>query len=263
MIEPESPVSADHVDAVREEIESAFDGLEPPDFGEVLASYRLNNEDDSVIFQELNGRRWTELDAAFLAKRWSHFGYLNAEGYRYYLPALLLRCLDNFSQDNSLVHSILFMLRPSYWHLYRHGEDKKATYQASLFNEAQFKAVCSFLGLARELGSNYQHLGFSALYWRWSRYDHPAIAQSRAYYDGCHNYSYPSVQDPIIAALVQRVETAFASHPYPGDDHICTPQPGDEEPAEYAIVSIQVRMAGFANMSHCVKNRLLCICLFK
>ena len=78
MIEPESPVSADHVDTVREEIEFAFDGLEPPDFGEILASFSLNNEDASLIFHELNGRRWTELDATFLAGRWSHFGYLNA-----------------------------------------------------------------------------------------------------------------------------------------------------------------------------------------
>jgi hypothetical protein len=31
------------------------------------------------------------------------------------------------------------------------------------------------------------------------------------------------------------VQDAFAATSYPGDDHICTPQPGDEEPAEYAM----------------------------
>ena len=235
MIGTELRISADDISAVRDEIEFAFDSLDPPDFGELLSSFRLDDEDGSLIFQELNGRRWEDLDAAFLAGRWSYFGQLNAEGYRYYLPALLLRCLDDFSHENPLVHSTLFMLRPSYWRLYRYGKDKKATYQASLFSEAQSRAVCSFLGLASELGPSYRHLGFSALYWRWNQYDHPAVVQSRAYYEGCHNYSYPDAQEPTIAALMQRVETAFASYPYPGDDRICSPQPGDEEPAEYAM----------------------------
>jgi hypothetical protein len=228
-------IEEERIDSFRTELLEAFGDLEPPDFSQAIRSLELSPDsaDESPLFRELSGKRWLDLEAAYLEKRWSHFGYLDAEAYRYYLPALLYRCLEDLSPDNSLLHPTLFMLRPSFSRLYRYGEDGHFKHRTSIFSETQYRAVCSFLAL--NLGSVYQKLAASAIRWGWNQCGRPAIAEVNDLYERWHSYRYAPVGRPEIAGLVEQIESAFAATPYPGDDHICDPRPGDEEVAEYAL----------------------------
>ena len=81
----------------------------------------------------------------------------------------------------------------------------------------------------------YQQLGASAIKWGWNKYKHPAVAQAGDLYEQWHSYRYPPAERAENAGLVAQIESAFAATPYPGDDRICDPSPGDEEVAEYAL----------------------------
>jgi hypothetical protein len=225
----------ERISAARNELLAAFGDLEPPDFSQALESLALSPDstEESPLFRELSGKRWLDLDAEYLEERWSHFGYLDAEAYRYYLPALLYRCLENFSTDNGLLHSTVYMLRPSFSRIYRYGQDKRFIHWTSYFSEAQYMAVCSFLDLHIRFG--YQKLGASAIRWGWNQYEHPAVATVSDLYEQWHSYHYSPVERSEIAGLVGQIEAAFEATPYPGDDQICDPRPGDEEVAEYAL----------------------------
>jgi hypothetical protein len=226
---------------VREEINSAYAGLEPPDLTRVLNTAPAAEEDGGVdelyFFRELEGKRWDELRADYLEKRWHHFSSLSAETYRYYLPALLTAALDGIERQDTdpLLHSTTFSLGPAYWKLYHYGEDKHFQYQTSLFSEAQYRAVCSFLGLVAELFPGYWFLTAGALRWGWNKYDHPALEESRALAKSWHNFRYPPAEDPAVAKLLEQIDEAFAETPYPGDADICHPRKGDDEVAEYAL----------------------------
>lgn len=228
-------IDEERLASARAELLIAFGDLEPPNFSQAIESLELNSDstEESPLFRELSGKRWLDLDAAYLEGRWSHFGYLDAKAYRYYLPALLYRCLEDFSSENSLVHSTVFMLRPNFWRIYRYGDDRRFKHRTSIFSEAQYLAVCSFLALSFEIG--YQRLGASAIRWGWNQYEHPAVAKVNDLYEQWHSYRYPPADRSEIAGLVGQIESAFAATPYPGDDRICDPRPGDEEVAEYAL----------------------------
>ena len=219
---------------VRAQIEAAFNRLPLPDFNLLLENLDPADDDKALFFESLSGKPWPDLEPAFLQERWSYFSYLDPEGYRYCLPALLTACLDDFTPDNSLLHPTLFSLRPRFWRLYRYGQDKPYAHQISLFDKNQYRAVCSFLGLALETG-RYWHLGASALRWFWNKYEHPALTQAVDRYRELTNFSYPPFQTPAIATLAEQIESAFAATSYPGDEHICDPRPGDDEVSEYAM----------------------------
>ena len=221
--------------SVRSELLDAFGDLEPPDFSQAIKSLELSPDsaDESPLFRELAGKRWLDLDTAYLSERWSHFGYLDAEAYRYYLPALLYRCLEDFGPDNSLLHPTVFTLRPSFSRIYRYGEDKRFAHRTALFTREQYLAVCSFLAL--NLKNVYEKLAASAVKWGWNRYEHPAVAEVGELYRRWHSHRYPPVELSQNAGLVAQIESAFAHTLYPGDGRICDPRPGDEEVAEYAL----------------------------
>ncbi|MBW4540902.1 MAG: hypothetical protein KME43_17375 [Myxacorys chilensis ATA2-1-KO14] len=112
------------VDQVEQEVLVAFSTLETPKPEDLIGPSTGDEIGEQQIQKELAGKNWIDLDTNFLVERWSSFCYLSAEGYRYYLPALLIRCLENLSEENDLIHCTVFSLAPSYWSLYYCGEDE-------------------------------------------------------------------------------------------------------------------------------------------
>ncbi len=222
------------IDQVRQEIISAFSGLIPPEATNLIGPSTGDQDGEEKIRRELAGKTWLSLDTEFLKERWSSFCYLSAEGYRYYLPALLTKCLENLSEENDFVHATVYSLAPSYWHLYYRSEDEQFDYQNSLFLPQQYGAVCSFLGLVFDFLPAYRFLSAKALKWGWNKQEHPALTKCHEFYQNLHHYQYPPSNKPEIKNLVEQIKVAFDETPYPGDDRLCGSDQGDE-PAEYAL----------------------------
>ena len=226
---------ADHrIGQVKQEVLDAFSKLGLPRRNQIIGPPQGDKAGERRIQRELAGKEWLSLDAKFLGERWPAFCYLSAEGYRYYLPALLMKCLDDFSEQSDLVHSMVFALAPSYWHLYYRGQDEDFIYQTSLFNAEQYGAVCSFLGLAFDLLPWFQYHSAQALKWGWNKQPHPALDKCREYFARLHHYQYPPSSDPQVRSLIEQIRAAFKSTPYPGDNQLCGSDQGDE-PAQCAL----------------------------
>lgn len=222
------------IDQVKQEMLSAFAILETPKPEDLLRPSTGDEAGEREIQRELAGKKWINLDAEYLAERWSSFCYLSAKGYRYYLPALLMSCLENFSEENDLIHSAVYSLQTSYWSLYYLGRDETFQYQTSLFNAEQYRVVCSFLGLVFDSLPHLRFLSAKALKWGWNGQDHPALAKCQDFYWDLHHYQYPPADEPQVRNLFEKIMLAFDATPYPGDNRLCGSDQGDE-PAEYAL----------------------------
>ena len=220
---------------VRQAVIAAFSDLAVPDPARLIGPSKGDQPQEEQIRGELAGRDWRSLEADFLTQKWAFFCYLSAEGYRYYLPALITTCLAHFSEEYPLIHSTLYYLQPSYWDLYYQGTDRNFLYQTSLFTPQQTGAVCSFLELVFDRLPAFQFASAKALKWGWNMLpDHPALRKALDFYAGLQNYTYPPAADPAVDRLVSQIAEAFAETPYPGDDRLCGSRQGDE-PAEYAM----------------------------
>lgn len=223
------------IEKVEQEIIDAFSWLEVPKRENLLSPSTDDWEEErQEIANKLLGKSWLSLEQEFLVEEWAAFCYLSAEGYRYYLPSLLTKCLANFSEDNDLIHSTVYSLNLSFHSLYYYGKDEDFEYQTSLFTSEQYKAVCSFLGLVFDTLPELKFLSAQALRWGWNQQTHPAQAKSKEFYQSLHNYQYPLSKDPQVRELQQQINAAFAKTPYPGDNNLCGSDLGDE-PAEYAM----------------------------
>ncbi len=224
------------IEQVEQEVINAFSELESPDPRNIIGSSKGDEEGEETIRRELAGKTWLSLDSKFLQDYWSSFCYLSAEGYRYYLPALLIKCLENLSENNELVHPTVYSLAPSYWNLCFVGKDEYFEYQTSQFEPEQYGAVCSFLGLVlytipdRAL----RFMSAKALKWGWNKQHHPALTKCHEFYRNLHNYQYPPSGNQQVKDLIEQIKVAFDETPYPGDERLCGSDQGDE-PAEYAL----------------------------
>jgi hypothetical protein len=221
------------VDAVKQEIADAF-SLPIPEAKQLIGPSRGDAAEERRIADDLAGKEWSSLNAAFLNERWASFCYLSAEGYRYYLPALLWNCLNDFVSENQLLHSAVYSLQPSYWSLYYRGGDESFRYQTSLFNAGQLAAVASFLGLVFDTMPHLQFLSAQALRWGWSNQVHPALDKVRDFYYLMSHYQRPTAKTPEAEEIIAQITTAFDATRYPGDHELCGSEMGDE-PAEYAM----------------------------
>ena len=234
---------ADRLQEVRDEISRAFGDLVVPDPEKLVDEYvSLSPElrdrgrrSAKTLRDDLAEKNWVQIDAAFLERRWSSFCYLSAEGYRYYLPALLTQAIDQFEGPGSLAHSAFFSLAPSAFHLYWNGKDEHFEKQISLFDEGQHRAVCSFLGLGLRPETQLEYLAMKALRWGWNRFPTAAGDEVKRHYERLHGFKRePYTKEAAIQALVEKITDAFRDTPYPGDDNICGSEMGDE-PAEYGL----------------------------
>jgi hypothetical protein len=219
---------------VKQAILDAFSTTPLPRADQLIAPSKGNPVQEEQIRGELAGRRWDSLESSFLAVRWAYFVYLSAAGYRYYLPALLLSCLNDFTPANPLIHSTIYYLTPSYWGLYYRGADATFLYQTSLFSPAQRAAVLAFLELAFDELPGFRYPSAAAIKWGWRLPGTPAAQKCDQYYAEFAHYTYPPAQDARAGELVAQIRAAFESTPYPGDDRLCGSDQGDE-PASYAL----------------------------
>jgi hypothetical protein len=239
-------------EAVRAEIEAAFGDLPVPRADELLGESTGGDQGEKAIKEMLQGKRWQELDTAFLKRRWSSFGYLSATAYRYYLPALLVRSLDHFqapnrsledsekqisiwqdaahlsteelldrlaaeSHDSDLLHSTLFGLTPGYYRIYKEGHDQRLNYHTAFFSPQQYGAICSFLGLIFEQIPEYKFRAAKALYWGWNRQAHPALEKAQAFYETMNNFTWPESNNPDVRRVIAQIHDSFKDTPYPVD----------------------------------------------
>jgi len=84
---------------------------------------------------------WTAIPPSVLDDADS-LGHLDAEGFRYYIPALMLRLLDSYDSCSMMTIGTLGMLYPK-----REGHE----YLYSHLNEPQFKAIACYLEALPEL----------------------------------------------------------------------------------------------------------------
>lgn len=239
-------------EAVRAEIEAAFGNLPVPRADELRRGSTGDDKGAQAIQHALQDKTWQELETAFLKRNWASFGYLSAEAYRYYLPALLMRSLDHFrvpnrsiedsenqsriwkdaanlsteelldrlasaSDDSDLLHSTLYRLKPSYYRLYREGRDEWFDYQTSLFSSEQYSAVCSFLGLVFEQIPDYQFDAAKVLYWGWNRQAHPALEKAQAFSKAMNSFTWPESNNPNVQHVIAQIYDGFKDTPYPED----------------------------------------------
>lgn len=224
---------------VREAIHTAFADLPVPKPRTLILPLDAQCRPGGEEFRKaLAGKNWQSLTPEFLARKWASFGYLSPKAYRYYSPSLLIAGLQEFPNDSGFLHSVVWALRPSFWLLYYEGEDSDLRYQQSAFTEAQYCALCGFLGLIFDQIPGLRHLSAQALHWGWNQHDTPALQAAKTYYHELRNFSYPIPDDPDVAPLCQEIRTAFAVTPYPGDNELSggsDQNVQDDEPAEYAM----------------------------
>lgn len=225
------------IEFVRSAIETAFAGLPVPSAGTLVEPQDDLNRGSAVQIQrDLQGKTWQDLaqQREYLAKEWAGFCYLAPEAYRYYLPALLMAALEDFTNESSFAHSVVYRLHPSFWSLYYLGEDHEFRAQQSLFTPAQYAAVSAFLGLAFDWYPRLRHWAARALYWGWNGVETRALQAVQQYYREMSSFDYPKPEGLTVARLMDTIRSGFADTPYPGDNALCGSGQGDE-PATYAM----------------------------
>lgn len=234
----ERPFPPERAAEVKALILAAFPETVPPAATELLLpkSYfrALDWASMDKAGEKFSGKTWDSLTPEFLAGNWPSYCYLSRQGYRYYLPALLVEALHPEAGLN-FQNSVVFSLVPSFAALYfNFGKDKCFDEQTALFTEAQFKAVAAFLGLFFDSALRAKFLSAQALRWGWNRVPSPALDKVLDYYKVLHNYDWPQAKDPAAAALVETIKAAFKGTPVPKRKEMCTERLGDEA-SEYAM----------------------------
>jgi len=217
---------------------AAFPETVPPAAADLLLpkSYfrPMDYESMNQSGEKFDGKIWQSLTPEFLANNWASYCYLSRQGYRYYLPALLMEALHTEAGQN-FQHSVVFSLLPSFAALYfNSGKDQDFDEQTALFTEGQFKAVAAFLGLFFDFAPSLKFLSAKALRWGWNQVPSQALDKVLEYYKELHNYDWPQAKEPEARALVEMIKAAFEDTPVPKREEMCTERLGDE-PSEYAM----------------------------
>lgn len=236
----EQPLPPERAAEVKELILAAFKETVPPEAADLLLPknyFPARDKDQEEMRQageRFAGKTWESLTPEFLDKHRFSYCYLSRQGYRYYLPALLMRALHP-EAGHDFQHSVVFGLVPSFWYLYfTSGKDRNFDEQTALFTEDQFKAVAAFLGLFFDYAPGMRYLSAQALRWGWNKAPSPALDRVTEYYKGLHNYNWPQAKEPEARALVEMIKTAFKDTPAPKREEMCNSKQGDE-PSEYAM----------------------------
>jgi hypothetical protein len=223
----------DTLDQLRHQITTAFATAQPSTPAELANLPEPAEGEERHLELELHGRAWNEIDRDFWLQRCWSFRSLLPASYRYYLPSLLLLCLNESPDEWELVSATLSILTPGFRRLLEQGRDPRFDYQTSLLTREQQAAICSFLGWLFELPA-WKYRSAKALKFGWNQIDHPALRQCQEFYDSLQHYAYPPIEDSEQRHVIENIRTAFAERPYPGDDQLCGSDYGDES-ADYAL----------------------------
>jgi hypothetical protein len=218
---------------VKQQIVAAFASAQPSTPVELANLPEPAEGEERHLELELQGRAWDEIDRDFWLQRCWSFRSLLPASFRYYLPSLMLHCLNEPSDEWELLSATLSMLTPGFRRLLEQGRDPRFDYQISLLTPEQQAAIGSFLGWLFTL-PEWKYRSAKALKFGWSQIDHPALQQCREFYHNLQHYTYPPIDDTEQRDLIDLIRNAFDARPYPGDDQLCGSDYGDE-PAEYTL----------------------------
>ncbi len=126
---------------ILEIIERAFDGVPPPD-PDHRTLYQAEPWDEYRIVDQRRDHagRWQDLPEAHLRACQNALPHLDAQGIRYYLPAVMGQFVRSPGRTQWIHQSLLFMLQPST------GELKDHQYRRfSLLTHPQRAAILAFL----------------------------------------------------------------------------------------------------------------------
>ncbi len=231
-------VLPEHLEKLRKEIEDAFQEVViPPSSQLVVATDDLNKNAAEKTRLTFADQKWQQLDLAFLKKNWASFCYFTAETFRYFLPALLTRSLECFSDESDLLHSAVYELTPSFCEIYRgKGRDSFFEYQISALTERQYAVVANFFHhiIKGDFGFFYRYQAARAIRWGWSHDPSQAVIASQAFYKELYGYHYPECTDEKDQALVNQIREAFADTPMPVGDRL-TGSVQTDEPYEISL----------------------------
>ena len=109
--------------------------------------------------------KWDSIQQTILDSNWGQLPLFSPAAFHYFLPAYILRCLDNFDPDNLICEFTLYSLCPT-----STTEDDKKWHSEryQLFTEDQRKAIGSFLKLAKtsdEFSDFHDELQTGLPYW--------------------------------------------------------------------------------------------------
>ncbi len=150
------------------EITAAFDGVAREDGVSLRESRMIDNygcDEERAEARRLDiDTRWRDVSNADLRDYYYALHYLDAKGFRYYLPAYLIWDLrENTSPEHGIVSDTL-------WHLHPPDDDSQLE-RFRLITPQQGRAVCSFLRFVAIHGSEGEReeaAGHLSDYW--SRY---------------------------------------------------------------------------------------------
>lgn len=242
---------------VRKSIVAAFEGLQPPEESALIAPRHANAPKIPEIRRVFGGKRWSDLDFASAKGNWSFHCYFTPEGWRYYLPALLIRSLDPRT-DFSFVHSVVFHLRPDWHRLYVSCDDRIPEQDGVLLDEAQQGAVAAYLHLLvdgegrlkwsspkasgdgweadhyRRRETQLKWGAAEALRWRWNRVDTMGLRAAEAAFAARDAEEAPRPRDRKAQRIAELVRRAFARTPPPDPTDMVDSFLSDE-PLEYGV----------------------------
>jgi hypothetical protein len=91
-------------------IESAFSAAPYPDDLVLDPSpYHLESKEIQAAFA---GKRWQDLPLPVLRHHHQSLAFLTPQGFRYFLPAYLLACIDDYEGAGDIPSSVLYHLTP-------------------------------------------------------------------------------------------------------------------------------------------------------
>ena len=123
--------------------------------------------DGIALRRELSGKRWDEVPAAFVDNNSLSLPLLDKCALPAFLPAWLLRSVENFDRDNLVLEFTVYFLCPGssgeYW------DDERLAERVKRFDTGQRILVGDFLQAILErsdLGSYHDYAEFGLKYWR-------------------------------------------------------------------------------------------------
>ena len=126
-----------------EEICAAFACLSEPDRAKLVVTTKGDWEGDRVM-EDFGGKHWREVPLGVLVRHYDACHLMRPEAYRFYLPAYMLACVENYVEADLIPDFVVSSLVPGRSPLSR------ASLRA-LFTPEQRRAIGHFLEYLREV----------------------------------------------------------------------------------------------------------------
>ena len=151
------------IEALRKQLLTVFASVKPPRKSHITQHMCEECVELRETFSDL---KWDSIQPTILDSNWGQLPLFSPAAFHYFLPAYILRCLDNFDPDNLVCEFTLYSLCPTS----TTEDDKKWNLERfQLFTEEQKKAIGSFLKLAKtsdKFSDFHDELQTGMPYWR-------------------------------------------------------------------------------------------------